>query len=264
MIEQVDASRIFLKETGVRVYGDLRFVRQLARKFSRLPYENLSKIIKVATVCDPSQALRLPSEVVCDHFERNFGGTCFSLTFLLERILKFCGFKCYKVMADMRSGSNVHCLVIVEVSDCKYLIDPGYALYEVIELPQRGPISVTCPHAVVEIVACSENQYELWTVDPSGRKWRYRFRDMPVEDRQFEKYWIESFSKPTLRNLCLTRLTPGGHLYLRKDFFKFTSLMGLSKRRISHGIEKVVESEFGIDRKWVDLAGEILRKRRSG
>jgi len=266
MIEQVDgsdASRIFLKEAGIQRSRGVTFLRQLAKNFSQLPYENLSKLIKIGQLSDPSRALRLPEEVVTDHFERNFGGTCFSLTFLFDRILRFAGFACYKVMAEMRSGRNVHCLVIVEERGSKYLIDPGYALYEVIELPKQGKTSVACPHAVVEIVADGEGRYDLWTVDPSGRKWRYRFEDVPVDEGDFERYWIESFARPTLSNVCLTRLTPQGHIYFRKDFFKFTSLETVTKRRVKEGIERVVAAEFGIDGQWVNQALEVLNRRRS-
>ncbi len=267
MIERIDgthASNLFLKKANLGNYRSTDFLRGLAREFSKLPYENLSKIVKVARVGSPHEALRLPHEVLSEHFEYGFGGTCFSLTFLLERILRACGFKCYKVMADMRSGKNVHCLVIVEERDARFMIDPGYAIYELIELPRFGSTMVSCPHAIVEVISRGEEIYDVWTIDPSGRKWRYRFRDVPTSDRQFEGYWIASFSKPTLNNVCLTKLTPQGHIYIRKDFFKFTSLHSLTKKRLRDGLEEVISSEFGIDSRWVDLALGILAKRRIG
>ena len=257
----------------------LQFLRQLAYHFAEFPYENISKIIKAAEAPTLAEAMRLPTEVVTDHIDRNFGGTCFSLTFLFERMLKSFGFQCYKVMADMNSGRNVHCLVVVEEGGAKYMVDPGYALYEVIRLPAvtaaataGASTQVRCPHAMVEVVATDGADdasridgapaYNLWTEDASGRKWRYIFRDAPASDADFETHWLESFGKPTLNNICLTRMTPRGHIYLRKDFFKFTSPTAVEKRRLAGGRERLIEQEFGIRGEWVEIAQKVLDEKR--
>jgi arylamine N-acetyltransferase len=264
-----EAARIFLAETAMRRRGrGLAHLRDLALKFSEFPYENISKIIKSAAAQGIRASMRLPAEVVTEHFEKGFGGTCFSLTFLLDRVLTALGFDCYKVMADMNSGRNVHCLVIVKEGDAGYMIDPGYALYEVIELPSEGSNAVICPHALVEVGRGDTDGgapcFHLWTGDAAGRKWRYTFRDEPVSDTDFERHWVASFSKPTLHNICLTRMTGAGHIYFRKDFFKFTSRQTIDKRRLKSDIETFIAAEFGIEPKWTDLAQRLLRERRSG
>lgn len=265
MIETVrgdEAARIFLDHAGVcPAARDMAFLRQVALGFSRIPYENISKIIKTAGSDDPREALRLPTEVVVDHIEKGFGGTCFSLTFLLERVLGSLGFDVYKVMADMNSGKNVHCLAMVRGMGARYIIDPGYALYEVIRLPEMNT-RVTCPHAVVEVVNTGGGEFGLWTEDASGRKWRYAFRDDPVDEADFERYWIESFTRPTLHNICLTRMTPRGHIYLRKDFFKFTSRENIDKRKVKQGVERLIQEEFGIGGDFTRAAQQILAARR--
>lgn len=251
----------------------LEFLRHLAYRFAEFPYENISKIIKVAASPSLEEAMRLPLEVVSDHVEHNFGGTCFSLTFLFERMLKSLGFDCYKAMADMNSGRNVHCLVVVMEGGGRYMVDPGYALYEVIALPGREASGarphraeserVVCPHAVVEVRSEGGGVYSLFTEDASGQKWRYRFRDQPTPDGEFERHWLESFGKPTLNSICLNRMTPRGHVYLRKDFFKFTSPTSVEKRRLKQGRERLVEEEFGIGAEWVEFAQKILDERRA-
>lgn len=313
MLESVkgdEAARIFMSHLGAgrtdgpvrggecsmgvdreRDLGSLRgldFLRHLAYRFAELPYENISKIIKVAGSESLEDAMRLPVEVVSDHVERNFGGTCFSLTFLFERVLKALGFYCYKVMADMNSGQNVHCLVVVSEGGAKYMVDPGYALYEVIALPgpslpgsaasvenqaAAGSVGrvedrtasrrVACPHALVEVTGEGDGAYSLLTEDASGRKWRYRFRDVPTPDGEFEGHWLESFGKPTLNNICLNRVTPRGHIYLRKDFFKFTSPTSVEKRRVGEGKERLIEEEFGISAEWVEYAQNLLDQKRA-
>jgi arylamine N-acetyltransferase len=257
-----EAAGIFLGQIGVKPGGrGIDFLRELTVHFARLPYENISKIIRLSVSGDPGQSLRLPSEVARDHIEKNFGGTCFSLTFFLERVLASFGFDVYKVMADMNSGRNVHCLVVVREGGCRYLIDPGYALYEVIRLPQVST-QVACPHAVVEVTSSGSGRFSLWTTDASGRKWRYAFTDVPVDEADFERYWIESFTRPALHNICLTRMTPRGHIYLRKDFFKFSSRDGVEKRKVRDEVERLIEEEFGIRGEFTKVAQEILTKRR--
>jgi arylamine N-acetyltransferase len=256
------ASRILLERIGIENRPrSLDYVRELVLHFSEFPYENISKIIRMACSDHAGEALRLPTEVAVDHIEKGFGGTCFSLTFFVERVLRSLGFYVYKVMADMNSGRNVHCLAVVREAGAKYMIDPGYALYEVIELPAVNS-RVACPHAVVEVVNAGGGRFSLWTEDASGRRWRYTFRDDPVDDADFERHWIESFAKPTLHNICLTRMTPRGHIYLRKDFFKFTSREGIDTRKIKQGVEQLIEEEFGIGGDFTRAARQILAERR--
>jgi arylamine N-acetyltransferase len=257
-----EAARLFLDHSGVSAGArGPALLRRLARGFSELPYENISKILKKAGSDDLSHALRLPTEVAVDHIEKGLGGTCFSLTFFLERVLRSLGFDAYKVMAHMNSGSNVHCLAVVRGEGATYMIDPGYALYEVIELPATKT-RVTCPHAIVEVMRDGAGDFNLWTQDAAGRKWRYVFRNVAVGDAEFERHWMESFTKPTLHNICLTRMTPGGHVYFRKDFFKFTSRASIDKRKIKRNVERLVEEEFGISGNLTRAAQEILALRR--
>jgi arylamine N-acetyltransferase len=259
-----EALRVFAGHYGIGTTvgpaGDL--LEAIVRDFSRLPYENISKIIKSADHDSPLDSFRLPLEVVADHVEKGFGGTCFSLTFLLERMLSSMGFDCHKVMAHMHMGENVHCLVVVSMAGRRYMIDPGYALHAVIALPERGQNAVRCPHAVVEVSVGDDGCYNLHTVDAAGRKWRYRFPDVPAGDDEFEKHWMDSFHMPTLRNICLGRITEKGHLYLRKDYFKFASPEDITKRRLKTGIDDVIQEEFGIDRRWVGMARDVLETRR--
>jgi arylamine N-acetyltransferase len=265
LIESVkgdDALRRFAAGVGLgRGALGIGFLNDLGFHFARLPYENISKIIKSTRHEDPRDAMRLPDEVVADHLERGFGGTCFSLTFLLERMLLARGFDCYKVMADMNSGPSSHCLVVVRERGSVYMLDPGYALNRPIELPPAGSSRVGCPHAVVTVRRAG-GTYHLSTEDAGGSKWRYAFDDSPVADCEFERYWAGSFTRPTLRNICLTRMTPHGHIYLRKDFFKFTSRAAVDRRRIGAGIEAFVEANFGIKAEWTDMARQAVRARR--
>ncbi len=265
-----DAAGVFAGHYGIALPGRpgqapaLGLLEAVVAGFSEFPYENISKIVKRDACGAPPECFRLPLEVVTGHLESGLGGTCFSLTFLLERMLGSLGFDCRKVMAHMRMGENVHCLVVVDLEGRRYMIDPGYALHAVIALPGRGRTVVRRPHAEVEVLLDEAGCYHLYTVDAGGRRWRYRFRDVPAGDDEFERHWARSFDMPGLRNVCLARTTRKGLVYFRKDFLKVTSCGRISKWRLKTGRERVIEEEFGIDAAWVERARHVLEAERSG
>ena len=115
----------FLERYGVGPQSpDLKLLGRIARAYSNLPYENVTKILKSATQAASEQKLRRTEEVLDDHLRWNTGGTCFSLCNALSGILHACGFESHIAMADMHYGANIHCAIIVTISDRRYLIDP--------------------------------------------------------------------------------------------------------------------------------------------
>jgi hypothetical protein len=57
-----------------------RLLENVVTAFTRLPYENIAKIIKRAEAGCAEKARRYPDEVIRDHIEWGAGGTCFSLS----------------------------------------------------------------------------------------------------------------------------------------------------------------------------------------
>src|SRR5687767_5394334 len=68
-------------------------LRQVATAFSRLPYENLSKIIKFEDCQNVTAARQFPHEIVQGHIQYGAGGTCFSLTSTLLYLVRSLGFQ---------------------------------------------------------------------------------------------------------------------------------------------------------------------------
>lgn len=244
---------------------DLDYLRQILRHYARIPYENISKIIKVAKNPDPEAKFRLPREVMEDHILHRLGGTCFSLTYFLERILSASGYPCHKAMAHMSAGENIHCVMVVEVSGEHFLVDPGYLLWEPLPLPSEEPQTAYTPRGGLELqYDPSECQYHLFTLDVGGHKWRYRFSDQAVSDREFREHWIASFSKPTMHNILLNQLTEKGQLYIRGNHLRLTSLREERKANIRQDYHQKIRQLFGIDPGWVEEALSILRRQREG
>nr|MBP7885753.1 hypothetical protein [Candidatus Neomarinimicrobiota bacterium] len=70
----------------------INHVTSILRKFSLLPYENISKILSLNQNWDENH-FRWPQEIICDYEKYKLGGTCFSLTFFLKAILDYFGYQ---------------------------------------------------------------------------------------------------------------------------------------------------------------------------
>jgi len=238
---------------------ELKFLREIIAHFSRLPYENISKIIKLNRYFGSNHKLRLPEEVMDDHSNFRLGGTCFSLTFFLQTILTHNGFYCYPVMADMRAGRNIHCALIVQLKGVKYLVDPGYLLSQPMEINPRIPRLYRTEFTGVELrydskVGC----YNLFTFNRHEVKWRYRFYDRPTKAEEFLQHWQASFSKNTMHGICLTKVTPQGLIYVHKTFMRETTFEGKRNFNIKKNYHATIHEVFGIEPQLIEQAEVAL------
>jgi arylamine N-acetyltransferase len=239
------AREIFLGHFNLPA-GDpgLEMLRAIVTSYSNLPYENLTKIIKKFTAVSPGERLRGPVEVVSGYVEHHTGGTCFSLTYCLGSMLTSAGFRCYPVMADMKRA-NIHCALVVEMNERRYLVDPGYLVGEPVELA-GSPVRIETTFGVVEIRPREGHRYDLFTLEGEDRKWRYTAKTVAVSQAAFMRYWQDSFALPMMNNLLLTRLTPQGHLYIKNHHLRMKGAGGKTNENIRSGFESRIEADFGI------------------
>ena len=239
--------------------ADLTLLEEVLTCFSRLPYENISKIIKQYNHFNSTGAIRLPTEVMEDHTLHRLGGTCFSLTFFLQTILMQYGFQCYPVMADMRWGKNVHCALIVLYNQKYYLTDPGYLLHKPFEMDTNNPRIYFSDHSGVEILFASPTKaYEVYTFNHEKTIWRYRFWNRPVKKDIFLSYWLDSFHWNSMHGLCLTKSEKGKMIYVHKYFMRETTFEGKRNFNIKNNYHKIIQSHFGIDPERVEEALSAL------
>lgn len=240
---------------------DVDYLQQILAAYTNLPYENVSKIIKLNNHFTSEDRIRLPDEVIADHEQFRLGGTCFSLTFYLQAILLHQGFSCYPVLADMRNLPNVHCALVVIMSGKKYLIDPGYLLTRPMQISKDNPRLYRTEHTGVELrFDREEERFHLYTFDRSQYKWRYRFLDQPAAPEQFLKYWHESFYKGTMHGIVLTKINPDGMIYMHNDYMRITTPEGQQKQRVKSDYIRVVEDRFGLQGELVERAQEALQR----
>jgi arylamine N-acetyltransferase len=235
-------------------------LKRIGTAFSHLPYENVTKILKEARSTSIDQKLRHTDEVLSDHLRWNTGGTCFSLCNALLSILKASGFEAFIAMADMHYGDNIHCVVVISLQEGRFLLDPGYLLHEPIRLPDSEfeQVSKTPMNTVVLQRESNEN-FSLFTIESSQRKWRYRFKAHPVSDEEFETHWIHSFSLNSMEHLMMTRLDNRGRLYFRKNHLEHVNE---AKRTILTNPEaSELSGLFGVPADLISNARKVLLAR---
>lgn len=227
--------------------------------FSHLPYENLSKIIKLNKCGDDPARLRLPEEVIDDHCRWHLGGTCFSLTYFLQAILVHAGYTCYPVMADMRAGRNVHCALIVVLEYTRYLVDPGYLLGWPLALdPARARLYHTEFSGVELLCDNVLRNYHLYTFSRQDMKWRYCFRDQPTPMAEFLHHWQASFTRNSMHGLCLTRVRGDTLIYIHNGFMRETSWQGKRNFNVKQNLHATIKDIFSIPAEFVEQAKAAL------
>ena len=241
---------------------DLSYLGQILSAFARLPYENISKIIKLNRHFNQAdRRIRLPEEVMEDHLDWHLGGTCFALTYFLQSVLLQNGFRSYPVMAHMRAGENIHTANVVVFRGKKYLVDPGYLLNHPMEINTDRPRFFKTPFTGVELQFDPvSGYYNVFTFDHTTLKWRYRFRDEPVSWGDFLRYWQASFFRPSMHGISLTRATPEGLIFVHKNFMREVRFGEKRNLKIKENYEQVIASVFGISPELVEQAQAALNE----
>lgn len=231
----------------------IQHLSQILRYFLNLPYENLSKILKLNRNWD-SGHFRFPEEVVSDYEHFKLGGTCFSLTFTLKSILDFFGYETYVVMADTTAGANTHCALVWKHYSKAYLLDPGYLLARPLEIHRSvvgGLVSLTHEPTT--------DKYVLWTTANKNLKRRYSFADIPTRMEDFQLYWEQSFHWKTMHGICLAKRDENGFTYLHNHYLKRNGSDRCYKGNFNEEIAVIARKYFNISPDIICQAEKALR-----
>lgn len=257
-----DVARNFLKLVKVpQDRPDLALLTKLTRAFARFPYENLTKILRAHEFAEAERRMRMPGIVLADHMELGAGGTCFSLTYFFEQVLRFAGFELVPVFCDRSYGPATHCALIARAGADRYLVDPGYLLEAPLLVPPRGESVQQAPTLVVRLVRLgTTRQLLLFTEREGVRKLRYRLRDEAVSPETFRQRWIDSFDWAMMRHLCVSQLVDGTQLYVRDGVMRKMRREGQRQEAAHAELAQKIERSFGISPGLVDAARDCLAK----
>jgi arylamine N-acetyltransferase len=232
------------------VRADLRLLGDVSLAFSALPWENLTKFLKKHRGdLDPAARLRRSEEVLRDHAEFGAGGTCFSLTNALRRIVADLGYDAFPAMADMRHGRNIHCALLVVLDGERYLLDPGYLVPEPVPLKPGKGARLTLPGRTLEyrpVEGCDE--FELYTGNDRGETLRrYRLRPRTVPESDFHRHWIRSFDLPGMNGLHLNRIAGKARISAHDYNLRIDTGREKANEKLREGYVAKVSSRFGLD-----------------
>ncbi len=238
-------------------------LRNVATAFAKLPYENLTKIIKENREQAAVRARRLPAEVLADHFQAGAGGTCFSLTATLLHLVRSLGWEAEPLLADRRYGENTHCALLVWINSRPHLLDPGYLILDPIPLDVGGETRiVTDFNELVLTPQDAGRRLDLATLAQGQRKYRLTFKTEPADPGEFLRAWDASFDWDMMRYPVLTRVQCGRQSYLQGSRFQTRDRAALQREEIpNRDLARRIAAEFGIDPRIVQGALEILHRK---
>jgi arylamine N-acetyltransferase len=258
----MDALQIFLRHFNVRTDRPPKQVlSDVVKAFSRLPYENITKIIKQAEYGNPEKARRYPEEVIQCHAQWGTGGTCFSLTTALLFLVRGLGWEAEYILADRPYGQNTHCALLVWIDSIPHLLDPGYLLTE--PVPLVFDEKQNCRAGINRLLL--EPDIEKQTLSLSTEKGgkitkRLTYKTSPVDLGEFQKSWDASFYWEMMQYPLLVHTIGSHQKYLRGSMLQISDSESISRQKIK--IEELVakiSNEFSIRPSVVAQAVSILK-----
>lgn len=239
---------------------------RVARAFSRIPYENLTKIIRHEERRTPDGARRTPEIVVREHIAFGAGGTCFSLTAALLHLLRALGWEAEPMLADRKYGPNTHCAAIVSIGRRPHLVDPGYLIVDPVPLDTSGATRIRTPFNEVELAPREGGgKIDLYTIQKGNRTFRLTFKNHPADPSEFMRAWDESFDWEMMQYPVLTRVAGDRQIYVQGRRLQVRSHEDVRREEID--VEALLEAivrDFGIAPEIARRALEIVRENLRG
>ncbi|HEX3020131.1 MAG TPA: hypothetical protein VHP36_07500 [Chitinispirillaceae bacterium] len=252
----------FLKRCGIDPSEDRETILyRIADAFSRIPYENLTKIIKSDIMVTPSSSMRYPDELIADYLRWGTGGTCFSLTAAIIAVYNALGIETHPVLADRHYGPDTHCGLIIVKAEGLLLLDPGYLLFTPVILPRQKSVTVQTGYNSIELVSLDNGEkVEFYTVVKGSRKIRLVYKIKPVDPMTFARAWEESFRWEMMTYPVLTRVTAGEHQYLQGKNLAIRSATGTKREILTAEMQfDYIASNMGIHRDVIKKAFGVIK-----
>lgn len=256
-----DVLQKFLFRTGIDIaVHSLDLLYSVAHAFSKIPYENLTKIIKSDSMINPCSSMRYPDELVGDYLKWGTGGTCFSLTAAIIAVYNALGIESYPVLADRHYGPDTHCGLIMVKPDGLLLLDPGYLLFTPVTLPRESPVSVETGFNTIELVPLQNGEkVEFYTVVKGNRKLRLVYKIKPVDPVCFARAWEESFKWEMMTYPVLTRVSAGEHQYIQGKNLSIRTSSGTQRTALNpEALALYIAEKMGIHKEIINKAFGVM------
>jgi len=252
----------FLEKSGItdNYQNKELTVNRVAQAFSRIPYENLTKIIKSQIIVNADSAIRYPDEVIGDWLKWGTGGTCFSLAAAVIAVFDSLGIEAHPVLADRHYGVDTHCGLVIIRSEGLFLLDPGYLLFIPTLVPEEKTVVIDTGYNKIELQP-EENcrKIRLNTVVNNNRTYRLTYKIDPVDSVTFYRAWINSFTWEMMTYPVLTRCSAGTHQYLQGQRLSVRSNSGIQRTVLDTSSQiDFISLNLGISKDVVSKAYGVL------
>jgi arylamine N-acetyltransferase len=259
----MDVLQKFLRHFHLNVDRQPRQVlEEVVTTFSRLPYENITKIIKQAEFGNPEKARRYPEEVIRHHIQWGTGGTCFSLTAALLHLVRSLGWDAEYILADRRYGQNTHCALLIWIDKEPHLLDPGYLITEPIPLVFKKEQELITRSNKLILAPDDEKQELTLSTERKGTKtYRLTYKTSPVDVSEFQKAWDASFHWEMMHYPLLVHTSDSRQKYLRGSMLQISNKESVNRRKIcADELIAGISEEFHIHPTVVSQAISILKR----
>jgi arylamine N-acetyltransferase len=253
----LDANRIAAEQAPVAL------LTAAAQAFSRLPFENLTKIIKEAEAGRVEEARRTPAEVLADHWNLGAGGTCFALTSTMLHLVRGLGFQAEPILADRRYGADTHSAFLVWLDGKPHLLDPGYLIVQPLPVPTAQDVRIVTPFNELLLVPKNGGaKVELYTRQDQQTTYRLTFKTAPVDAGEFLRAWDVSFDADMMRYPVLSRVAQGKQIYFQKRHLLVRGAKESRRREVTPDrlIAEIAE-QFQIAPAVIARALDVLKKK---
>lgn len=235
-----------------------------AAYLANVPFENATKLIKVARAGIAGAAIRGPVEFWEEHLRWGSGGTCFSSAAAYQFLLRYAGFASRVLYCQLpASDEDAHTALLVNVEGRSVLVDIGYALPATVPLPDSAALRRATPYYDIEIRRGVEDEYLVFSEDDRGQRFRYRFTLQEIAEPAYLQSWRKTFlpKAPYMRRLALGRFRDGvRYLYKDRDpgaIFVITRQGEEARPLPSHPIPTLSKT-FGLPRPLLEAAQKAL------
>ncbi len=260
----MNALREFMEHFGISPDRlPWQMLGSVAKAFSKLPYENITKIIKREESGSAEKARRYPEEVIRDHIAWGAGGTCFSLTSALMHLVRSLGWEAEYILADRQYGQDTHCALLVWIEGTPHLLDPGYLIVDPIPLHSGSKQEIqTSFNRLVLNPDGNPGKISLSTIQRGIQTYRLTYKTSPVDEGEFRKAWDASFSWDMMRYPLLTRTADSKQIYLRGSRLQISDADSIAGKEIKEDeLTERIAAEFRIHPSVVARAVSILKNK---
>jgi arylamine N-acetyltransferase len=234
-----------------------------AGAFARLPFENLTKIIKDAEAGRVEEARRSPAEVLADHWNFGAGGTCFALTSTMLHLVRGLGFDAEPILADRRYGADTHSAFLVWLGGKPHLLDPGYLIVKPLPLPTESEVRIATPfNELILVPKDGGAKVELHTKQDNQTTYRLTFKTSPVDAGEFLRAWDVSFDADMMRYPVLSRVFGSRQIYFQKRHLLLRGAEETQRREVTPDrLIAEIAQQFQIAPALVSKALDVLKKK---